>query len=256
MTSPAVDLAHIIPPQALSRLAREWLAEDTPNFDPAGVCVGSKEVRATLLCKSPGSVLAGCPFFTEVFSELGCTVDWIYREGQTLDPGFLAPLGLGLDLGLAPPRSWSWSWSRSRSRHPSALVLVSVLPPLGRGLDYNTTIRNPADNRRTPHSCRTGLCSGSTPRSPTSWMCPENLQGKAPKRYPDQMPEPGTSGLPCLACCHHDPGPDKQKKMDGWMDGWMDGCHVVSANSSKTDVTDWVSISCCYGPSQEGAVSY
>uniref|UniRef100_A0A0E9WGC0 Quinolinate phosphoribosyl transferase N-terminal domain-containing protein n=1 Tax=Anguilla anguilla TaxID=7936 RepID=A0A0E9WGC0_ANGAN len=84
MTSPAVDLAHIIPPQALSRLAREWLAEDTPNFDPAGVCVGSKEVRATLLCKSPGSVLAGCPFFTEVFSELGCTVDWIYREGQTL----------------------------------------------------------------------------------------------------------------------------------------------------------------------------
>ncbi|KAG5855030.1 nicotinate-nucleotide pyrophosphorylase [carboxylating]-like [Anguilla rostrata] len=84
MTSPEVDLAHIIPPQALSRLAREWLAEDTPNFDPAGVCVGSKEVRATLLCKSPGSVLAGCPFFTEVFSELGCTVDWIYREGQTL----------------------------------------------------------------------------------------------------------------------------------------------------------------------------
>ncbi|KAJ8416029.1 hypothetical protein AAFF_G00380510 [Aldrovandia affinis] len=42
------------------------------------------EVRATLLCKSPGSVLGGCPFFTAVFSELGCTVDWIYTEGQTL----------------------------------------------------------------------------------------------------------------------------------------------------------------------------
>ncbi|XP_061088748.1 nicotinate-nucleotide pyrophosphorylase [carboxylating]-like [Conger conger] len=84
MTSPAVDLSHIIPPQALIRLAREWLAEDTPNFDPAGVCVGSKEVRATLLCKSPQSVLAGCPFFTAVFNELGCTVDWIYNEGQTL----------------------------------------------------------------------------------------------------------------------------------------------------------------------------
>lgn len=88
MTSPAVDLSHIIPPQTLMRLAKEWLAEDTPNFDPAGVCVGSKEVRATLLCKSPRSVLAGCPFFTAVFTELGCTVDWIYDEGQTLGECF------------------------------------------------------------------------------------------------------------------------------------------------------------------------
>ncbi|KAJ8364866.1 hypothetical protein SKAU_G00136970 [Synaphobranchus kaupii] len=84
MMSSALDLSHIIPPQELIRLAREWLAEDTPNFDPAGVCVGSQEVRATLLCKSPGSVLAGCPFFTAVFTELGCTVDWVYNEGQKL----------------------------------------------------------------------------------------------------------------------------------------------------------------------------
>lgn len=76
--------AHLIPPHALTRLAREWLAEDTPNFDPAGVCVGSQEVEARLLCKTPHSVLAGSPFFTAVFTEVGCTVDWIYQEGAEI----------------------------------------------------------------------------------------------------------------------------------------------------------------------------
>ncbi|XP_036388418.1 nicotinate-nucleotide pyrophosphorylase [carboxylating]-like isoform X1 [Megalops cyprinoides] len=86
MTSQTLDLSQVIPPRTLVHLAREWLAEDTPNFDFAGVCVGSQEVRATLLCKSPGSVLAGCPFFSAVFMELGCVVEWIYTEGQTLVP--------------------------------------------------------------------------------------------------------------------------------------------------------------------------
>lgn len=65
-------------------LAREWLAEDTPNFDPAGVCVGSREVEAKLLCKTPHSVLAGSPFFTAVFSEVGCSVEWRYQDGDHL----------------------------------------------------------------------------------------------------------------------------------------------------------------------------
>ena len=34
------------------------------------------------------------------------------------------------------------------------------------------------------------VSSRSTSWSPTSWMCPENLQGEAPRRHPDQMPEP------------------------------------------------------------------
>ncbi|XP_076147624.1 nicotinate-nucleotide pyrophosphorylase [carboxylating]-like [Alosa pseudoharengus] len=80
------DLSQTIPPQALSRLAQEWLMEDTPNFDLAGVCVGSREVKARLLCKSPDTVLAGCPFFNAVFTELGCTVEWTFTEGQTLGP--------------------------------------------------------------------------------------------------------------------------------------------------------------------------
>ncbi|XP_068177550.1 nicotinate-nucleotide pyrophosphorylase [carboxylating]-like [Antennarius striatus] len=78
--------AHLIPPHSLTRLARHWLEEDTPNFDPAGVCVGSQEVEAWLLCKTPNSVLAGSPFFSAVFTEVGCTVDWRYQEGARLGP--------------------------------------------------------------------------------------------------------------------------------------------------------------------------
>lgn len=78
--------AHSIPHHTLKRLAREWLEEDTPNFDPAGVCVGLSEVEARLLCKTPHSILAGSPFFTAVFTEVGCTVDWIYQEGAEIGP--------------------------------------------------------------------------------------------------------------------------------------------------------------------------
>lgn len=84
MSSASYTAAHSIPPHALSRLAREWLEEDTPNFDPAGVCVGSQEVEARLLCKTPHSILAGTPFFTAVFAEVGCTVDWIFQDGSEI----------------------------------------------------------------------------------------------------------------------------------------------------------------------------
>lgn len=84
MTTPQYDLSHTLPPHTLTRLAREWLAEDTPNFDPAGLCVGSHEVEAKLLCKTPCSVLAGRPFFTAVFTELSCTVEWAHIEGAQL----------------------------------------------------------------------------------------------------------------------------------------------------------------------------
>lgn len=84
MSTASFTAAHSIPPHTLSRLAREWLEEDTPNFDPAGVCVGSQEVEARLLCKTPHSILAGRPFFTAVFTEVGCTVDWMFQEGSEI----------------------------------------------------------------------------------------------------------------------------------------------------------------------------
>ncbi|KAG8015037.1 Nicotinate-nucleotide pyrophosphorylase [carboxylating] [Nibea albiflora] len=86
MSFTSYTAAHSIPPHTLTQLAREWLAEDTPNFDPAGVCVGSQEVEARLLCKTPHSILAGSPFFTAVFTEVGCTVDWIFRDGDEIGP--------------------------------------------------------------------------------------------------------------------------------------------------------------------------
>lgn len=90
MVPASVAAAHCIPPQTLTRLARQWLEEDTPNFDPAGVCVGSHEVEARLLCKTADSILAGSPFFTAVFRELGCTVHWILQEGSQIGPDGVA----------------------------------------------------------------------------------------------------------------------------------------------------------------------
>jgi hypothetical protein len=84
MTTTQYDLSNTLPPHTLTQLAREWLAEDTPNFDPAGLCVGSHEVEARLLCKTPCSMLAGRPFFTAVFTELSCTVEWAHKEGAQL----------------------------------------------------------------------------------------------------------------------------------------------------------------------------
>lgn len=84
MIPASVAAAHSIPPRTLTQLAQKWLEEDTPNFDPAGVCVGLHEVEAKLLCKTPHSILAGSPFFTAVFSELGCTVHWILQEGSEI----------------------------------------------------------------------------------------------------------------------------------------------------------------------------
>jgi nicotinate-nucleotide pyrophosphorylase (carboxylating) len=61
-----------------------WLAEDTPSFDYGGFVVGSSPRTATLYGKSPG-VLAGIPFFDEVFKQCGCVVKWHFREGDFID---------------------------------------------------------------------------------------------------------------------------------------------------------------------------
>ena len=78
-------LSHILHPIQVQKLVTSWLEEDTPNFDYGGFVVGEETERALLLCKSPG-VLAGCPFFEEVFRQLGCEVTWSEREGADLEP--------------------------------------------------------------------------------------------------------------------------------------------------------------------------
>lgn len=63
----------------------EWLREDTPSFDYGGYVVGNAIRTATLFCKSPG-ILAGVPFFDEVFTQCGCEVTWHFKEGEWIDP--------------------------------------------------------------------------------------------------------------------------------------------------------------------------
>ena len=72
-------------PATLSPLIQSWLREDTPSLDYGGFVVGSSVATAKLLGKSPG-VVAGIPFFNEVFRQLDCTVEWHVREGQEIEP--------------------------------------------------------------------------------------------------------------------------------------------------------------------------
>ncbi|PRP74082.1 putative nicotinate-nucleotide pyrophosphorylase [Planoprotostelium fungivorum] len=61
-----------------------WLKEDIPSFDYGGFVVGDKNEVATLFCKQNG-VLAGRTFFQEVFTYLGCSVEWMIKEGTHID---------------------------------------------------------------------------------------------------------------------------------------------------------------------------
>lgn len=80
-----LNLSHLLHPIRLRETVNEWLKEDTPNFDYGGFVVGEKVEKAFLLCKGEG-VLAGLPFFEEVFKTLDCTIDWHAQEGDDLQP--------------------------------------------------------------------------------------------------------------------------------------------------------------------------
>ncbi|KAN0062009.1 nicotinate-nucleotide diphosphorylase (carboxylating) [Thecaphora frezii] len=82
MATQTHSYAHLLPPSWKGKVA-EWLKEDCPSFDWGGYVVGEDQKRATLWCKSEG-VLAGVPFFNEVFKQLDCTVKWNYEEGANL----------------------------------------------------------------------------------------------------------------------------------------------------------------------------
>lgn len=63
---------HLLPPSWVSQV-NVWLAEDTPSFDYGGYVVGEVEREAFLFGKGKQTaVLAGVPFFTQVFCQLGC----------------------------------------------------------------------------------------------------------------------------------------------------------------------------------------
>jgi len=72
MNPPTNSYEHLLSPNWKSHIA-EWLAEDTPSFDYGGYVVGEVERHAFLLGKGhQPAVLAGSPFVTEIFAQLGC----------------------------------------------------------------------------------------------------------------------------------------------------------------------------------------
>jgi nicotinate-nucleotide pyrophosphorylase (carboxylating) len=83
MASVYGDLRHLLP-SSYKRHITAWLEEDCPSFDYGGFVVGESEGEARLLGKSKGMV-AGVPFFDEVFSQLGCT--YAYRQTPRIQNG-------------------------------------------------------------------------------------------------------------------------------------------------------------------------
>jgi nicotinate-nucleotide pyrophosphorylase (carboxylating) len=77
------DYSHLLPVNWKSAVT-QWLVEDTPSFDYGGFVVGESIQSAQLFCKSSG-VLAGVPFFDEVFKQVGCDVEWKFKEGHDFE---------------------------------------------------------------------------------------------------------------------------------------------------------------------------
>jgi nicotinate-nucleotide pyrophosphorylase len=78
-----MNLEHLLPTN-WKKTVSQWMDEDTPSFNYGGFVVGNAQTEAVLYCKSPG-VLAGVPFFNEVFKQVGCTVTWLIKEGEHID---------------------------------------------------------------------------------------------------------------------------------------------------------------------------
>ncbi|KAI9267343.1 Quinolinate phosphoribosyl transferase [Sporodiniella umbellata] len=66
-------------------LVSQYLEEDVPSFDYGGYVVGQDPKTATLYIKAEG-VVAGIPFFDQVFEQLDCKVQWFVQEGDHLSP--------------------------------------------------------------------------------------------------------------------------------------------------------------------------
>ncbi|RYP02463.1 hypothetical protein DL764_005790 [Monosporascus ibericus] len=77
------SLEHLLPPSWKTQIT-SWLSEDTPSYDYAGFVVGDHPRTATLWGKSAG-IIAGVPFFNEIFKQCGCTVEWHAVEGSYIN---------------------------------------------------------------------------------------------------------------------------------------------------------------------------
>ncbi|KAG4303680.1 hypothetical protein PCANB_000020 [Pneumocystis canis] len=72
-------------PISWKNIIQTWLQEDVPSLDYGGFVVGKKQETAILYGKSQG-ILAGIPFFEEIFKQLECSVEWYLEEGKEIIP--------------------------------------------------------------------------------------------------------------------------------------------------------------------------
>ncbi|CAG8728276.1 6231_t:CDS:2, partial [Gigaspora rosea] len=79
-----MEYANLIPASFKADITA-WIKEDIPSNDYGGYVVGETPEIAILYGKSPG-VLAGVPFFNEVFNQLDCSVEWFLNEGDYFEP--------------------------------------------------------------------------------------------------------------------------------------------------------------------------
>lgn len=75
---------HLLPP-SWQHSVMDWFHEDVPVFDYGGFVVGETPQVGILYGKGKG-VLAGVPFFEEVFRQCNCRVEWELEEGQYFEP--------------------------------------------------------------------------------------------------------------------------------------------------------------------------
>lgn len=85
MSEIKTNYAAALPVSWKSQVA-SWFAEDCTSFDYAGYVVGDVEKTATLLGTKNG-ILAGIPFFNEIFALAECKVEWLVEEGAAIEIG-------------------------------------------------------------------------------------------------------------------------------------------------------------------------
>ena len=96
---------HLLPPSWKAQVTT-WLAEDTPSFDYGGYVVGEVHREAFLLGKGRDiAVLAGAPFATEIFTQLGCE--------------YVAQFNSWINLIIT---EWNGMFKRAMSSNPSSTL--------------------------------------------------------------------------------------------------------------------------------------
>jgi nicotinate-nucleotide pyrophosphorylase (carboxylating) len=81
-----MSYSHLLPVSSRwKQQITDFLSEDIPSFDYGGFVVGNEIKTASLYMKSSG-IICGIPFLQEVYNQCEVEVEWLYKEGEFIDP--------------------------------------------------------------------------------------------------------------------------------------------------------------------------